>query len=851
MTGGGFQLGPDPKAPPAGARGSAADRLRAVLVGPTERVRSGAVVLGLALLVAVLAVWMQRVVLLTPGQVAETTRLARVPVEVVDEAATLSARRAARDQAPRVYVPDGAVLEQLRVAIAELPEVLAEAQSLDDLRPEWRDDFGLTPELFARLKSATATEPDRARWKAMAARLDAAVRRTPLLDARTYQDERAAINELLELRLEGLRALDGASPYLASDERAPRPEGAAGGAGGVLVRTGEAVNAGSPSAGEALATLAARAGFTGEALAVVRNRLIARPAPTFRLDPTATDARRAQAAEAEQPRTVKFPAGAVVVARGDIVTTAQADLALAEHRATLESGGVLGPGRWRDAGVAGLGMLVALGLGAYVSTYSPAVAASPRRLARLAALFALCAAGSCVAAAAEPKLIGLAITAPAVLFSLVVVISHGRRASLAMGALLVLAVTLALEQPVSLAAAALVGVGVISWRLRELRRRQTLVATGLLAAVSTAVAVGLSGFMRRPIADGTGALIEAGLWQTLADAGASGAAALLVTLLVLGVLPWIERLFDVTTGLTLVELRDPRHPLLRELQRRAPGTYNHSLNVANLAEAAAEAIGADGLLAYVGALYHDVGKMAKPDFFVENQTAGFNRHERLAPAASLMMITGHVRDGLELARSHRLPGQLMHFIESHHGTTLVEYFFHRARKQAEQARAAIGAAPGPQAATMPLSHELEPPDELEYRYPGPKPRTREAAVLMLCDASESASRTLPEPTPARVEALVRAIAHRRLTDGQFDDSDLTLAELNKAVEAVASALAAINHPRIAYPDGQRAVPAGATPGTQGAPVQLPATPPPAGAAGAPGSVPAGASALTQPLTGRR
>jgi putative nucleotidyltransferase with HDIG domain len=226
--------------------------------------------------------------------------------------------------------------------------------------------------------------------------------------------------------------------------------------------------------------------------------------------------------------------------------------------------------------------------------------------------------------------------------------------------------------------------------------------------------------------------------------------------------------------------------LLRELQQRAPGTYNHSLNVAAIGEAATDAVGGDSLLTYVGALYHDIGKMNKPEYFVENQTGGPNRHDKLSPAMSLLVIVGHVKDGLELAREFGLPRPVQHFIESHHGTTLVEYFYHRAMRQATESE------PGHEPETAHV------PDEFEYRYPGPRPRTVEAAIVMLSDAIESATRTLAEPTPSRIDALVRSMANKRLLDGQFDDCEMTLRDLNLIVESIAKSLTAIYHGRITY-----------------------------------------------------
>ncbi|MEL7474326.1 MAG: HDIG domain-containing metalloprotein, partial [Planctomycetota bacterium] len=248
--------------------------------------------------------------------------------------------------------------------------------------------------------------------------------------------------------------------------------------------------------------------------------------------------------------------------------------------------------------------------------------------------------------------------------------------------------------------------------------------------------------------------------------------------------------FNFTTPLTLIDLRDTKQPLLKELQRRAPGTYNHSLNVSSIAEAAADAIGADPLLTYVGGLYHDLGKMNKPEYFVENQSGGPSKHDKLAPAMSLLVIIGHVKDGLEMARANDLPRPLHHFIDGHHGTTLVEYFYHRAKTQAEEAEAS--------------GDDAEIPEELEYRYPGPRPQTKEVAMLMLADAVESATRAMPEPTPSRIDQLVRDLARKRLLDGQFDQCDLSFRELSLAVEAISKTVASIYHGRIAYPGGDRA-----------------------------------------------
>ena len=247
-------------------------------------------------------------------------------------------------------------------------------------------------------------------------------------------------------------------------------------------------------------------------------------------------------------------------------------------------------------------------------------------------------------------------------------------------------------------------------------------------------------------------------------------------------LPFIEHFFGVLTDLSLLEFGDVAHPLLQELVRRAPSTYNHSITVGSIAEAAAESIHARGLLVRVGAYFHDIGKMLKPDYFVENQGPDDNRHEALAPAMSTLVIIAHIKDGADLARQHRLPQPIIDLIAQHHGTTRVEFFYDRATEQQQ---------------ADPNGGEV---DESSYRYPGPKPQTKEAAVLMLADAVESASRTLVDPTPARIESLVREIAEHRLHGGQFDESGLTLRELRTIEKSMVMSLTSIYHGRIKYPE---------------------------------------------------
>lgn len=254
-----------------------------------------------------------------------------------------------------------------------------------------------------------------------------------------------------------------------------------------------------------------------------------------------------------------------------------------------------------------------------------------------------------------------------------------------------------------------------------------------------------------------------------------------------GILPFLETNLGLVTGISLLELADARHPLLQELVRRAPGTYNHSITVGALAESAAEKIGANALLVRVGAYFHDIGKMIKPDYFVENQARGqASKHQGLSPSISTMIIIGHVKDGFELGREHNLPQPILDLIQQHHGTTIVEYFYREATRREQEAQ------------------YPETVEEGAFRYPGPRPLSKEAAILMICDAVESISRTLSDPTPARLEAVVNDLVEKRLADGQFDDCGITLKELADVKKSVTKSLIAIYHARIKYPETRSA-----------------------------------------------
>ncbi len=241
-------------------------------------------------------------------------------------------------------------------------------------------------------------------------------------------------------------------------------------------------------------------------------------------------------------------------------------------------------------------------------------------------------------------------------------------------------------------------------------------------------------------------------------------------------LPALERFFGIVTERRLLALTDPNYELLSALRNCAPGTYTHTLRVADLASAAAEAIGADPLLARVGTYYHDIGKIAKPEYFVENKESNQNIHDRLRPSMSKLVIISHVKEGIELAEEAKLPQKIIDMIPMHHGTTVVEYFFHKAKTEGDSAKT-----------------------EVEYRYPGPKPRFREAGILMLADGVEASAKSIAEPNPNRFRAMVHELILKRLTDHQLDESDLTMRDLTRIEDSFVHTLTYMYHGRIKYP----------------------------------------------------
>jgi cyclic-di-AMP phosphodiesterase PgpH len=315
-----------------------------------------------------------------------------------------------------------------------------------------------------------------------------------------------------------------------------------------------------------------------------------------------------------------------------------------------------------------------------------------------------------------------------------------------------------------LVSASLMGV----WGVRSYRRRHSLINTGLAICGVNLLMVTAFKLLEYPFT-----FQDLLLGQTFALSGG-----FLTGILALGLTPIIETVFSYTSNIRLLELLNLDQPLLKELMLVAPGTYHHSLVVGQMVEASAEAIGANPLLAKAAAYYHDVGKIKKPAYFVENQFGGENKHEKLAPSMSSLILTAHVKDGVELARKQGLGEAICDIIQQHHGTCLISYFYTKARNQASD----------------PNKVNID-----DYRYPGPRPQTKEAGLVLVTDQVEAASKTLVDPTPARIQGMVQKIVNNIFADGQLDECELTLKELNLIAKHCTKILSGMFHHRVHYP----------------------------------------------------
>ena len=697
------------------------------------------------------------------GDIPNRDITARVQFEKFDEAATDKAREQARNLAVAVYVQDPAPIVQLRARLENEVSQVVGATDLAAVREVWD---GFRPPLAEGTPEPTAEERQQ-----RFVRFREALTTEGALDA-----FKASLTEVFK-PLEQNGILDALPPdHNANFERIfVRPSGSAGFPSEVAVNEVLRDNVASQlqrSLEQKMPSLE------------VATRVFAWLQPklpvTLKRDVEATLAEQDNAAQAVQPRTIVYPAGSVLATArrpGEPpdkapLDTSEMELIRLEYEAELAQRTLASK---FARSLAAFGMYVALYVlcGFYVYFREPGIAAELGRLAVLLVMVIITV--TCMMLLSHDD--WRADVIPLVLFDMTIAIAYDREFALLTSAAVTLLGSEAIGYQLEDAVVMLATTYGAILLLGRVRSRSKLLSVGFAAAVVAVLTTfGVGTLHDEPFSPLARTALMWGLWAVVAGS--------LMTCL----LPVVERVFAVQTDLSLIELGDPAHPLLQELVRRAPGTYNHSITVASLAEAAAEAIGARGLLVRVGAYFHDIGKMLKPGYFVENQGHGDNRHQSLMPAMSTLVIIAHVKDGADLARQNRIPEPIIDFIQQHHGTTLVEYFYRQASERSSKAGDGAGGAV----------------DESSFRYPGPKPQTKEAGILMLADAVESASRVLVEPTPARIESLVEDLSRKRLLDGQFDESGLTLEEVEKIGQSLVKSLTAVYHGRVKYPDQETA-----------------------------------------------
>jgi cyclic-di-AMP phosphodiesterase PgpH len=495
--------------------------------------------------------------------------------------------------------------------------------------------------------------------------------------------------------------------------------------------------------------------------------------PTYTLDADATTWARNNAADSlpASEWEIHFQKNAPIVHKG-LIELRDWQLLRAENEAFLAT---LGGAEWKSkAGVAFVTLLLTIALAGYTAHFQPRVVRNHARAVSIAALLLSMLLLAQLAAIGSGPIYLLGV-APTLLVGMILSIAYDQRFAVGVTSIHGLMVTIGLDQRVGFLLVIWIGAITACFLLSDIRSRSKLIEVGGMSAIAMMLATAAWGEI---MLDPWGYILTNCLY--------AGAAGLAVGFVVLGILPFVEKAFRITTTMTLLEMADASHPLLRRLAVEAPGTYSHSFQVATLAEAAAEAIHANALLCRVASYYHDIGKINKADYFVENQPPGQeNRHLNLSPNVSFLIIKGHVSDGAELAREYNLPKSLMPFIQQHHGTTLVEFFYHAACTQQEQQ--------GDQPAI----------DDAQFRYPGPRPRTKEVGIVMLADCVESAARAMiratPDPATGKIEALVHELTLKRLLDGQLSDCDLTMRDLDRIEKSLAKTLLSIYHGRIAYP----------------------------------------------------
>lgn len=753
-------------------------RLKKTFYNRDSQLRLGISFIAIVLLVAALQAW-KAPFTFRQGDYVEHGIAAKIDFERIDDDGTEIARQRAADTVPWVFRHDPRVLELLTDEFRATLGEIASVESLDQLSERTRRDLGLNPpEESAESPNAVPGRYGRGTPEERFAALRKAVVGPNMRMAEVRIDSMVAeFGEfILPIQETGIISADDIRRGSITPDRrlliVKEKESIDQGRTVLLprVRLQDQLN----EAGQMGYSWEIFDTLTPEIRPAIVHWLTERVSPTLRYDQATTATEIARAREKVDPRYERYLRGDMLVDPQQFITGKKLDLLEDEYEAAEAQ---IGSGaRFSRVGIA-LVMIAVLTVinGFYIVKNEPRIIDDLRYL--ITFWFAI------IATAFIGRLVSFdplrAEIIPLITTVLLLSVAYNQILATITAFSLALLLTMSTTGQftqflvlMSTATAAIIP-------LKRVSSRSALIKTSFISAL-TYFTIGC----------GIAVIETQSIMEVMQDThflvmNAKGAALCLVAgYLVAGSLPFIEKAFGVVTDMTLLELSDPSHPLLQDLVRLAPGTYNHSISVASIAETAAERIGGNGLLARVGAYYHDIGKMLKPQYFIENMEAGAaSRHDQLNPAMSTLIIIGHVKDGVDLAKQFGLPQPLIDFIEQHHGTTLVEYFFREAARQAE----------------CQPDHKTDA-EESSFRYPGPKPQFPETAVMMIADACESACRTLTEPTPKRIESLVNGIVMRRLLDGQFDECALLMSDIRKIQDSVIKSLIGIYHGRIKYPD---------------------------------------------------
>ena len=700
-----------------------------------------------------------------PGGIADRSYKAPSDIRIVDEEATAEHRRQAAEQAVLVYDFD----ERRRSEVGERVAAAFTA-ARQALGGEATDEAGKpTPALAFREALGEETEVADAVIEGLVKARFAPEAQGLLLQlvspivARMIVDDASELERQVEKRSVVVRELGSGTERLL----APKTS---------VLTLSSAQELLSAEAGKLFASRPKDERRTLRALA----KVLVRPNLSFNL--RATDERQQAAEEGVKEVVISLRKGEIVVRDGDPITD--------RHVLILE--GIREQERTssrieRFLGTGGLFFMLVFLVWRFGAAGFQRFPNQPKDALFLLSTLVLTAVGTgltvflCDAVAENPALAPLIEPTPGVLYfvipiaaaTMLVRLVHNAETAALFAVMVSLLAGLQIRGEVSFAFYALIGSLTAALTAARVTQRGTLLRAGVLVGLANVLVIGALTLLRGQVSP----------MPLLIAAGLGFIAGPIAGVLVSGVAPLVETLFSYTTDVKLLELANREQVLLRELEIRAPGTYHHSMMVGHLAEKAAEAIGANALQAKVAGYYHDIGKMRRPHFYVENVTIhrGENRHEKLSPSMSARIIQSHVKDGLEYGEKYKLSPPIMRGIAEHHGTSVIHFFFEKAKEMADPEKGELVA-------------------EYDYRYPGPKPQTREAGILMLADSVEAASRTLADPARARIQQLVQRIINNYFRDGQLDDCNLTLRNLHAIARSFIDTLSAIRHERIDYPE---------------------------------------------------